>query len=80
MSTSSTCLFESVVGTLEVLYLAFSAILLLRGVWSTQEITEAFPPLTQMGKRTVQSLSSFDDDGAHPVPYLQVHYSCIMWE
>ena len=65
-------------GTLEVLYLAFSAILLLRGVpigvvYAGNNLfkSEVFPSWTQTGKLMVRSRSNFNEDGARPVLYLQ---------
>ena len=34
--------------------------------------SEMVPTMDSNGKRTVRSRSNFDDDGAHPAPYLQV--------
>ena len=75
LSTLSACPFKSVVRTLEVSYLALSAILLLRGgpvgvAYTGNNVLlkgEVFTPLTQMGVWMVQSQSNFDCDGARPV-------------
>ena len=76
-STPSARPFKSVVVTLEVLYLALSAIPLLRGVpvgvVYAVNITfksEVYPPQTRTGEQMVQSQSN--SDNTRPVQYLQV--------
>ena len=56
-------------GSLQVCYLAFSAIPPIGVVYTGNNV---FPPWTRMGQLTVQSWSNFNRDGACPVPHLQV--------
>ena len=41
-------------------------------MWSTQEYSEVDVVPRRTRVRMVQSRSNFDDDGARPVPYLQL--------